>query len=206
MLSTIRSLAHTGWLAVVFACLFSVGCSGTDVVTTKSEAPKPDEKKPDDQKTPATGDAKETRLLGALIPAGDDTNYFVKFVGPSDKIDANEKDFDAFLNSIRVPGEGGKPISWTVPAGWKEGPARQMRLITLQKIDGSSRDLYLSDPFGGTALMNVNRWLGEVGAKSATEAELPGLLKEVKLGTTKAYRVDFRGPGGKGGGMPPFAK
>ena len=78
--------------------------------------------------------------------------------------------------------------------------------VTLQKADGSSRDLYLSDPFGGSPLANVNRWLGEVGAKQITEAELPGVLKEIKLGDKKAYRVDLRGPGGKGGGMAPFMK
>ena len=118
--------AHQGWLALVVPCLFGIGCSGTDVPKA-SEPAKASDKKTDEPKTPApTGDAKE-RLLGALIPADDGFNYFVKFVGPVEKIDPNEKDFDAFLNSIRVPGEGGKPISWKAPEGWKEAPARAMR-------------------------------------------------------------------------------
>jgi len=194
MLPNVCRPSRRGWFVFVLPCLFALGCGGSDESTRRAKEPKPDEtKKPDEQKTPS--DAK-VRLLGALIPVGDGTNYFVKFVGPIEKIDANEKDFDAFLNSIRVPGEGGKPISWTVPAGWKEGPARQMRIITLQKGDGTP-DLYLSDPFGGTPLMNVNRWIGEVGLKPVTEADLPGLSKEVTLGAAKAARVDFRGPGGK---------
>jgi len=181
---------------MVLPCLVLMGC-GNPEDTGKSTRPSGE---PDVQGKPenkGSGDAK-VRLLGAIIPAGNGTNYFVKFVGPIEKINANEKDFDAFLNSIRVPGEGGSPISWIIPVGWKEGPPRQMRIVTLQKGDGVP-DLYLSDPFGGTPLMNVNRWIGEVGLKSVTDADLPGLSKEVQLGATKASRVDFSGPGGKGG-------
>jgi hypothetical protein len=144
------------------------------------------------------------RLLGAIIPAGDGTSFFVKFVGPVEKIDANEKDFDAFLGSIRVAGNREKPITWTVPAGWKEAPPRQMRVVTLQKVDGSAPDMYISDPFAGGLLQNVNRWRkGDAGLPETTEADLPNSTKEVMLGTLKAHRVDLRGPGGKGG-MGPF--
>ena len=39
-----------------------------------------------------------------------------------------------------------------------------------------------------------------------TAEQLPAETKELLLGTVKAYRVDARGPGGKGGMMrPPFA-
>jgi hypothetical protein len=145
------------------------------------------------------------RLLGAIIPAGNGMSYFVKFVGPADKVDANEKDFDAFLNSVKVPGENGKPVGWTDPPGWKEAPARQMRLVTLQKADGSAPDLYISDPFSGSLLDNVNRWrTGDVGLPRVTEADLPTVTKEVQLGGVKAHRVDFSGPGGKGGMGPCF--
>jgi len=189
MLALASRSACRGWF-VVLSCLFVVGGAVSDDSKTL-RTNTPDEKgKSDDKKPPS--DAK-VRLLGAIIPAGDETHHFVKFLGPIEKIEANEKDFDVFLNSIRVPGEGGKPISWTVPAGWKEGPARQFRVVTLQK-EGVP-DMYVSEPFGGSTLNNANRWRSELGLKEATEDELPGLLKEVNLGKTKASRVDFRGPG-----------
>ena len=41
-----------------------------------------------------------------------------------------------------------------------------------------------------------NAW--ESVVPEVTEAELPGVVKEIDLGGTKAYRVDYRGPGGTG--------
>jgi hypothetical protein len=65
-------------------------------------------------------------------------------------------------------------------------------------------ELYISEKFQGTLLMNVNRWRDEVGIARVTEAELPKVTTEVLHGGTKAYKVDFTGPGGKKK-MPPFA-
>lgn len=210
MLSPVCRPSRRGWLVLVLPCLFVVGCGNTEEGIKTYKVAAPDDKgKPDDKKGAGdpgpvdTGPAK-VRLLGAIIPAGDGTSFFVKFVGPIEKVDANEKDFDAFLSSIRVPGEGGKPVSWAVPTGWKEGAPRQMRVVTLQKADGSAPDLYISDPFAGGLLQNVNRWRkGDVGLPEVTEADLPSVTKEVQLGATKAHKVDIRGPGGKGG-MAPF--
>ncbi|VTT97269.1 Uncharacterized protein OS=Pirellula staleyi (strain ATCC 27377 / DSM 6068 / ICPB 4128) GN=Psta_4196 PE=4 SV=1 [Gemmataceae bacterium] len=216
MTSLFSRHSRCGWLVAVLACPFATGCGAGDdggVKTYKVAAPD-DKVKPDDKKAgggdappPADTGAAKVRLLGAIIPAGGGSSFFVKFVGPIDKVTAAEKDFDAFLSSIRVPGEGNKPVSWTVPAGWKEAPARQMRVVTLQKEDGSAPDMYISDPFAGGLLSNVNRWRkGDVGIAEVTEAELPESIKEVTLGTLKAHRVDLRGPGGKGGMGGPFMK
>ena len=154
---------------------------------------------------PAPPGEVKARLLGAIIPVGD-SSWFVKFSGPIEQIDPHERGFDAFLNSLRFS-EPGKPPTWTVPPGWAEGPPRQMRVVTLQPAEGKAPDLYISSPFGGTLLANVNRWRGEVGLPDVGPDDLPKVTTEVMLGTTKAYRVDFRGPGGKGGMMrPPFAK
>ena len=103
-------------------------------------------------------------------------------------------------SSIRVA-DGGKNLTWTVPIGWKLGPAKQMRMVTL--VNGAT-EFYISDPISGTMLDNVNRWRTDfTGIAKVTEAELPGVTTEIVLGTTKAYRVDLRGPGGtsSGGGM-----
>jgi hypothetical protein len=161
---------------------------------------------------PPPGDqTPKVRFLGGIIPTTEGRSYFVRFLGPIEQVDPLEKDFDAFLNSIRVPGEGGKPITWTVPAGWKEIPnppeAAGLRTVTIKKADDKSPDLYISTPITGDLLVNVNRWRTDfVGIPRITQAELPTVAKEIQLGPTKAHRVDLRGPGGKGGkGRPPFA-
>jgi hypothetical protein len=201
-----------GWLFAVLPFMLLTGCGGAGddgvktyrvAVTTEKVNPHDKGQGPADLGPVETGPPK-VRLLGAIIPVGGGNSYFVKFLGPIEKIDASEKDFDSFLNSIHIPGDGGKPISWTVPVGWKEAPARQMRVVTLQKVDGSAPDMYISDPFLGSLLENVNRWRAQdVGIGRVSEAELPNSMKEIKLGSTTAYRVDIRGPGGKGG-MGPF--
>ena len=112
--------------------------------------------------------------------------------------------FDAFINSIRVPADLSEPLTYTAPKDGREVPARpgQMRQVTFQfGPPDAPVDLYLSSPIGGNLLENVNRWRREVGLPEVTEAELPSVTTEVQLGGTKAYKMDFRGPGGKGGGM-----
>ncbi len=210
--SVLRS-PRFSWIIALVPLLLLTGCGagGDDGIKTYKVA-KPDGVKgggggdtPNGANPPVPDGPAKVRLLGAIIPEGADGSYFVKFVGPIEQVNANEKDFDAFLNSIRVPGEGGKPISYTVPAGWSEAPARQMRVITLKKTEGTAPDLYVSTPFGGSLLENVNRWrTGDAGIAPVSEAELKDSLKEVQLGGTNAFRVDLRGPGGKGMAKGPF--
>jgi hypothetical protein len=143
------------------------------------------------------------RLLGAVIPAEPGYWWFVKFVGPIEVVTPVEADFQAFVKAI-VPNE--KKPTWTAPAGWTEGPAKPTRLVTYQN---GKAEMYLSGPFGGSLLDNVNRWRNDdLGLRKLTEAELPGETKEVKLGDKTAYTVDLRSPSWRGAaGMPkpPFA-
>ncbi len=188
------------WVALVVLA----GCGPNDGVRSYSvpKAAEPTPNPPAAAETP--GGPNKARLLGAVIPVGGGMSRFVKFSGPSEKIDPHAAAFDELVNSIRVPA-GGAP-TFTAPAGARPGPQKQMRLATFQFGPADAPvDLYISDPFGGTLLENVNRWRKEVGLADVTEAELPSVTKEVRLGDTKAYTMDFRGPGGKGGMMPPFA-
>jgi hypothetical protein len=188
-------------LALVVVALV-VGCSRDPEIRTYEVKSSPETLPP----APPAGEVK-ARLLGAIIPVGGQS-WFVKFSGPVAQIDPHEKAFDDFLRSLRVPDDPRKSPTWTAPAGWTEAPPRQMRTVTfLPPGGGKGPELYLSEPFSGTLLANVNRWRGEVGLPDIGPDELPKATKEVLLGPTKAYRVDFRGPGGKGGMMrPPFAK
>ena len=186
-------------LPVALVGLFAAaGCGPSDDVRTYTvpKATRKDTAASDQPDGPV-----KSRLIGAVIPAGAGQSWFVKFSGPVDAITAHEKAADEFIRSIRVT--GGKP-TWTAPARWKEGPPKAMRLVTfVPPGDGKPPELYVSDPFAGTLLANVNRWRKEVGLKDVTEADLPAVATEVQLGDVKGHKVDFRGPGGTSG-MPPF--
>ncbi len=135
------------------------------------------------------------RLLGAIIQVPNtEVSWFVKFSGSIATVSEHEKAFDDFLASIRVTDDPRKPPTYTAPAGWTESPTRAMRVATFAPPGGKGPDLYLSTPFGGSLLENVNRWRDEVGARRVTEEELPTVTKEVLLDKVKAYKVDIRGP------------
>jgi len=90
-------------------------------------------------------------------------------------------------------------LSWTVPEGWTVGPPKQFRIVTLKK---DAAEMYLSEPFQGSVLDNVNRWrVDPVGLPKIAEAELPSVASEYPIGAVKAHRVDFRGPGTGGGSV-----
>jgi hypothetical protein len=198
------SARRAAGFAVAVGLLASFGCGSNDEIRTYQVAKPTDKTAPVVvQAEPAPDGPAKVRLLGAVIPVKE-VSWFVKFTGPIEQIDANEKAFDEFLNSIKVTDDPRKPPEYKAPAGWKELPARQMRLATFAVSEApDAPQVYISTPFGGSLLENVNRWRGEVGAKPVTAAELPTATKELMLGATKAYRVDARGPGGKGGMMRP---
>jgi len=189
---------------LVFAFMLSPGCGPSEKTRTYTV---PKEKEPDAKPAPEADPKGPYRLLGAIIPVGLDPDgkeksRFVKFSGLADNIDPHEKPFDVFLNSIRLSVDPSKVFDFTEPANARKVPLKQFRLVTFQfGTDEKPADLYISDPFGGTLLENVNRWRGEVGLPAVKESDLKDVTKEIPLGTLKAYRVDFKGPGGKGGGM-----
>ncbi len=197
-------IGKTWWFAPVVAGLsLFVGCKPDEEIRTYTVEKEPEKPRlPEREPAPAT-DAK-FRLLGAIIPDGKGYSWFVRFYGPIDQVSPHEEDFQTFLNSLRLGGEGSKSLTWTVPAGWTLGPPKDMRIVTLKK---GAAEFYVSSPIGGSLLDNVNSWRAQiVGIDKVTEAELPTVTTELLVGTTKAVRVDFRGPGGKGRGMAgPFS-
>ena len=75
----------------------AAGCSSRDEKVTRYTVPK-------DSKPPQ-------RLLGAIVPHSDRT-WFFKLLGPQTAVDKHEKEFTQFVESVRFPDKGEKPISW----------------------------------------------------------------------------------------------
>ncbi len=147
----------------------------------------------------------KVRLLGAIIPTTDPNDcWFVKLVGPIPAINAVEKDFDAFVGSLKPTTDPNAPLSWTVPAGWTAQPGNQMRLVTLAGgPPGTDLQMYVSVPFKGSVGSNVNRWRTlDAGLRKVSEVEAAAAAKETAVGSLKVYRVDLKGPGSTKKGGP----
>lgn len=84
------------------------------------------------------------------------------------------------------------PLRWTVPDGWTEGPARQMRVVTFVPAGTTGVECYVTllAGSGGGLAANVNRWRQQIGLAAATPAEIDALATLDVLGV-KARLVEI---------------
>jgi hypothetical protein len=130
------------------------------------------------------------RLLGVILEHGGRT-VTVKMVGPADVVDAERERFLALCRSLRT--EGGPPdghaggsegLSWRAPDGWRQAPAKSMRLVTFWPGAEESAECYIA-VLGGRAgglHANINRWLAQVGKPALTPQEIDALPSVDVLG------------------------
>ena len=146
-------------------------------------------------------------MLTAILPAGGQACFF-KVVGPVAEIDKREKEFNDFFAGIRI-GDDGK-AKWQLPAGWKEGGEKPMRLATII-VPSEDKPLEIAIsalPWAGTPdamLSNVNRWRGQLQLAPTDAAHIGESTRELKAGDLTMTVVDLRGHSGSSGMMPPFA-
>lgn len=137
------------------------------------------------------------RLLAAVIPHGD-TTWFLKLVGPSDAVAKHEDEFKKFVQSVRFSDKEETPLEWDLPEGWTSvESSKEFRHATLQ-IGKSGMELTVTKLPGqaGSLTLNVNRWRGQLGLPSISEAEVAPLTRRevtkagpvtiVDLSTTEA--------------------
>lgn len=90
----------------------------------------------------------------------------------------------------------GTSLTWTVPAGWKELPAQQMRVATFQINDGQPPVELTVIPLGpeaGDVLANVNRWEGQLGLPPSTKEQLDRVVTHVDVNDLHVDVVDLTG-------------
>jgi hypothetical protein len=157
------------------------------------------------------------RILGAIAQAGrpgEQSWYFFKFQPPKSSetytpkaLERHQADFEAFLQSLKFPAEG--TPTWTLPSGWRTAEVKTQipRIATLRmKKSETVVDLAISEA-RGSLIENINRWRNlQAGIDPITEAEIESKHRVLMIDGRKVIVVDVRGPGGKGGMMPPFAK
>jgi hypothetical protein len=88
-------------------------------------------------------------------------------------------------------------LTWTVPQGWEQAPAGDMRLASFRVNgkNGKTADVSII-PLPGMAggdLNNVNRWRGQVGLGPLTEADLATAGMSVQIEGQSAQMYDQAG-------------
>ena len=131
---------------------------------------------------------------------------FVKMVGPTAAVRAEIGHFRALCASLRDtsatgPAAGGADtgsMKWTAPAGWTQGPAKQMRVVTFVPKDAPGVECYVTvlSGTGGGLTANLNRWRDQFGLPPLTAEEIAALPTLPVLGRpARMIEID----GGKSG-------
>jgi len=144
------------------------------------------------------------RALGAIVPVGGQ-GWFFKLTGPKDAVAAKADEFKTFLKSVHFSPEG-KP-AWTLPDGWQEQPGNQIRYATLViPSDGKPLEVGVTAlpktvDDEAYALMNINRWRGQLQLPPIALEQLAQESTQIKLEGATATLVDLLGTATPGGGM-----
>jgi hypothetical protein len=157
-----------------------------------------------------TKEGAPARLFGVIVPRGD-RNWFFKLSGPATPVEASKDTFDRFMSTVRFKDQVDKPVSWTLPEGWKEEAGGSAFRYATLRFQSQDAPLELTVTFfqgeGGSLLANINRWRGQINLPMISEARLSEVTKTIDIDGNKATYVDMLGTAGAGGGgmKPPFA-
>jgi hypothetical protein len=171
------------------------------------------------------GSSDDERIIGTILHS-DNAVWFFKMTGDSALVETNKAAFIAFMKSVQfgelaapstmdlsqlppshppIPGmtpsastaaaASDKP-TWTVPAGWQEGPLEQF-LVAKYVIagDGGAQaavNVSLLAGDGGGLLANVNRWRAQLGLAPVSDADVAN-LPTLDASGGKATVIDFPG-------------
>jgi hypothetical protein len=136
------------------------------------------------------------------------TTMTLKLTGPAAVVDQERTRFLQVARSLRVApratttpsapaggqngaiaagmATGGAGFRWETPKGWTRGRDRSMRVVTLHPGGDTAMECYVSmmAGTGGGVDLNVNRWLGQVGASALPPKEVSKLVTVPMLGAT----------------------
>src|SRR5205085_16268 len=196
--------------AVMASLLAVIGCGQRDQIARYSVR-KPELVDPTliASTSKTTPDAAEQQTVGLIVPVGD-MGWFFKLTGDVRAVQPQHEAFLEFVQSIKFsPAPDFKP-SWTLPAGWKELPGREMRFATIQ-IAADDKPLELSViPLPNTGkdtqkyvLDNVNRWRQQLRLAPIAASDLANTSKTLKVDGHEATLVSLIGTGtGQMAGAP----
>ncbi len=154
------------------------------------------------------------RMLGAIIPVGSQ-GWFFKLTGPKDAVAVKEADFMTLLKSVHFADDG-KP-QWTLPEGWRQQPGSDIRYATLvigpaegqdeKPLEVSVTVLPKSGDDESYALVNINRWRGQLKLPPIAKEQLSSESTQIELAAARATVVNLLGTeSARGMGGGPFSR
>jgi hypothetical protein len=143
------------------------------------------------------------RMLAAIV-AGKDNTWFLKAVGPGDRIGRHKEEVLGYFRGVRFEDAD---LRWTLPTGWQEEQATANRQATLRFGDREPRlelTIVRLAGDGGGLPSNVNRWRDQLGLDRASDTEVAALLQKLEGATLDVKIVDLSGPNRPGTGTRPM--
>lgn len=170
-----------GFLAAAFLAILPLGCSEVKEEIRVYRVPKTPQK----------------RILAAMVPHQDKIWIF-KVSGSDRKVAAFEREFEAFLQTVRFDASRDASPKWELTEDWKQLPADHPsnsgpfpRFATVYKPDKelvermeiaiSSLPRRGGDPWEFDVKRNVIRWRGQLGLPEVPIAQLDEYISEIKL-------------------------
>jgi hypothetical protein len=98
--------------------------------------------------------------------------------------------------STNAPSANVAPLHWTVPPGWRELPAQQMRFAAFAVNDSNPAVEMTVIPLGpesAALLPNVNRWEKQLGLPESPQNKLSEVVKHFSVNGLEADVVDLTG-------------
>jgi hypothetical protein len=88
------------------------------------------------------------------------------------------------------------PFTWTVPTGWKQLPANQMRVATFSVNDNPPVELTVIalGPEAGELLPNINRWENQLGLPRSPKESVDKVVKQQDINNLHVDLVDLSSP------------
>ncbi|MBC8106701.1 MAG: hypothetical protein H7Z14_08945 [Anaerolineae bacterium] len=87
-------------------------------------------------------------------------------------------------------------LTWTLPEGWTQLPAAQMRYAAFQASADDPNLVVTVIPLapGQAILPNINRWEGQIGLPPSSEADAKSKLKMIEVAGEMFASLDLNGP------------
>ncbi|MDA1179165.1 MAG: hypothetical protein O2931_10260, partial [Planctomycetota bacterium] len=174
------------YFAVANCVLVFVGCGDKDAIRTY-DVPPVASAAPTKIETPLV----PQRTLAAAFPQPDQV-WFFKLMGPEADVSRHHDEFRGLVESVRYV--DGKP-TWSLPKGWIERPAANMRFATLSPPPPSKLEATVIALPAATyqELDNINRWRGQLGLAPWTEEQLNTNITRIDVSGTSVVWADIVG-------------
>ncbi len=163
----------------------------------------------------ASGKSKNDGRIVAIILRRGGESWFFKMRGNAELVGSQKDAFQRWVESVRIgrkdepanstaaitPPAESPPIGWTLPTSWSPAAPKPMRFASFSAAgpDGDPADISVATFPGDTGgdLLNVNRWLNQLGMPPVVEAELETLIKPVDGAELPMKLVDLQNGGSR---------